>query len=241
MGTEEVLVEDEELTQPVAVRRALVSVYDKSGLEVLAEILKRHSISVLSTGKTLEVLGKLGVSVQSVAEYTGSEEILDGRVKTLHPKLFAGIVARRDREEHAATMKKQGWGGIDLVVVNLYPFEATVSKPGVTEEEAVENIDIGGPSLLRAAAKNFQSVTVITSPEDYEQLGKELKDNGGAAALEFRKHCAQKVFALTSRYDRLIENYLSQAAEAAREELPQAIRLELSKKQDLRYGENPHQ
>jgi phosphoribosylaminoimidazolecarboxamide formyltransferase/IMP cyclohydrolase len=241
MEAEEILAEDENMTEAVVIRRALVSVYDKSGLEVLAEILQRLSISVLSTGKTLEVLGKLGVSVQSVAEYTGSEEILDGRVKTLHPKLFAGILARRDKEEHSTTMKKQRWGGIDLVVVNLYPFEATVSKPGATEEEAIENIDIGGPSLLRAAAKNFQSVTDITSPEEYESLGKELKTNGGATSLEFRKECARKVFALTSRYDRLITGYLSQQEQAEREELPPAIRLELFKKQDLRYGENPHQ
>jgi len=242
MGTEEVLVEEEKMVELISVRRALVSVYDKSGLEVLAEILKKHSIAVLSTGKTLEILGKLGVSVQSVAEYTGSEEILDGRVKTLHPKLFAGILARRDKAEHSTTMKKQGWESIDLVVVNLYPFEATAQKAGVTEEEAIENIDIGGPSLLRAAAKNYESVTVITDPADYEQLGQELKTNGGAASLEFRRNCSHRVFALTSRYDRLITEYFSRTeAEAARDDLPQAIRLELSKKQALRYGENPHQ
>ncbi len=241
MGVEEVLVEEEKMTDLVPIKRALVSVYDKSKLELLAEILKRHSIAVLSTGKTLEILGKLGVWVESVAAYTGSEEILDGRVKTLHPKLFAGILSRRSKEEHRATMKKQGWESIDLVVVNLYPFEATIQKQGVSEEEAIENIDIGGPSLLRAAAKNFESVTSITSPEDYERLAKELQANRGATTLEFRKNCARKVFALTSRYDNLISRYLSEAEGVAKEGLPETIRLELLKKQELRYGENPHQ
>ncbi|HEU4436835.1 MAG TPA: bifunctional phosphoribosylaminoimidazolecarboxamide formyltransferase/IMP cyclohydrolase [candidate division Zixibacteria bacterium] len=241
MATEEVLVEEEKVSDRVAVKRALVSVYDKSKLELLAEILKRHSIAVLSTGKTLEVLGKLGVWVESVAAYTGSEEILDGRVKTLHPKLFAGILSRRSKEEHQATMKKQGWAYIDLVVVNLYPFEATIRKAGVTEEEALENIDIGGPSLLRAASKNFESIAAITSPDDYERLGKELQKNEGATTLQFRKVCAQKVFTLTSRYDDLISQYLVGADEGVQERLPENIRLELLKKQELRYGENPHQ
>jgi phosphoribosylaminoimidazolecarboxamide formyltransferase/IMP cyclohydrolase len=241
MATEEVLIEEERVTDRIAVKRALVSVYDKSKLELLAEILKRHSIAVLSTGKTLEVLGKLGVWVESVAAYTGSEEILDGRVKTLHPKLFAGILSRRMKEEHQATMKKQGWEHIGLVVVNLYPFEATIQKAGVSEEEAVENIDIGGPSLLRAAAKNFESIAAITSPDDYELLGKELQKNDGATTLKFRKNCARKVFNLTSRYDNLISQYLIGADEDVQEGLPKNIRLELLKKQELRYGENPHQ
>lgn len=241
MAVEEVLLEEERVTDLVSVKRALVSVYDKSGLELLAEILKRHSIAVYSTGKTLEVLGKLGVWVESVAAYTGSEEILDGRVKTLHPKLFAGILSRRSKEEHQSTLKKQGWETIDLVVVNLYPFEAAIQKQGVTEEEAIENIDIGGPSLLRASAKNFESVTSITSPKDYERLARELQANRGATTLEFRKNCARKVFVLTARYDGLISRYLSEAAEGAKEGLPETIRLELLKKQELRYGENPHQ
>lgn len=241
MLTEEALVEEERMTDLVSVRRALISVYDKSGLELLADILKRHSIAVVSTGKTLEVLGKLGVAVESVAAYTGSEEILDGRVKTLHPKLFAGILARRSKGEHQATLKKQGWEGIDLVVVNLYPFEATIQKSGVMEEEAIENIDIGGPTLLRAAAKNFESVAAIVNPGDYELLGKELQANAGATTLAFRKSCARKVFAVTSRYDDLITQYLAGAVGGAGPELPEVIRLELSKKQELRYGENPHQ
>ncbi|MCI0595320.1 MAG: bifunctional phosphoribosylaminoimidazolecarboxamide formyltransferase/IMP cyclohydrolase, partial [candidate division Zixibacteria bacterium] len=241
MAVEEVLVEEEKVADRAFVKRALVSVFDKSKLEFLAEILKRHSIAVLSTGKTLEVLGKLGVWVESVAAYTGSEEILDGRVKTLHPKLFAGILSRRAKEEHQDTMKKQGWENIDLVVVNLYPFEAAIQKAGVTEEEAVENIDIGGPSLLRAAAKNFESIAAITSPDDYELLGKELQKNDGATTLEFRKNCARKVFALTSHYDELINRYLTGESISAPEGLPESIRLELLKKQELRYGENPHQ
>ncbi|MCI0329359.1 MAG: bifunctional phosphoribosylaminoimidazolecarboxamide formyltransferase/IMP cyclohydrolase [candidate division Zixibacteria bacterium] len=229
------------MTDLVPVRRAVVSVYDKSGLEVLAEILKRHAVAVLSTGKTLEVLGKLGVWVESVAAYTGSDEILDGRVKTLHPKLFAGILSRRSEEKHQATMKKQGWENIDLVVVNLYPFEAAIQKQGVSEEDAIENIDIGGPALLRAAAKNFETVTAVTSPEDYELLGKELRANGGATTLGFRRKCAGKVFALTSRYDRSINRYLAEEPGGIGEGLPESIRLELLKKQELRYGENPHQ
>ena len=241
MGVEEVLVEEEKVIDLMPIKRALVSVYDKSKLELLAEILKRHSIAVLSTGKTLEVLGKLGVWVESVAAYTGSEEILDGRVKTLHPKLFAGILSRRSKEEHQSTMKKQGWENIDLVVVTLYPFEATIQMPGVSEEMAIENIDIGGPSLLRAAAKNFESITAVISPNDYELLGKELQKNDGATTRTYRKNCARKVFTLTARYDDLISRYLSEAAWGVKEGLPETIRLELLKKQELRYGENPHQ
>src|SRR3989304_2781537 len=150
MAVDQVLVEEERVTDVVPLKRALVSVYDKSGLELLAEILKRHGIAVFSTGKTLD------------------------------PKLFAGILSRRSKKEHRTTLKEQGWENIDLVVVNLYPFEATVQRQGVSEEEAMETIDIGGPSLLRAAAKNFESVTAITGPEEYELLTKELQANGGA-------------------------------------------------------------
>ena len=241
MAVDQVLVEEERVTDVVPLKRALVSVYDKSGLELLAEILKRYGIAVFSTGKTLEILGKLGIRAGSVAAYTGSEEILGGRVKTLHPKLFAGILSRRSKKEHQATLKEQGWENIDLVVVNLYPFEATVQRQGVSEEEAMETIDIGGPSLLRAAAKNFESVTAITGPEEYELLAKELQANGGATTLAFRKSCARKVFALTARYDSLISRYLAEAPWDVGEKLPETIQLELLKKQDLRYGENPHQ
>lgn len=190
------------------IERALISVSDKSGLMELGEALAGLGVEILSTGGTAKALNSGGVKVTEVAEYTGSAEILDGRVKTLHPKIHAGLLYRRDMPEHEAQMKERGYGPIDLVAVNLYPFESTIAKPGVTFEEAIENIDIGGPCLLRASAKNFAHVTVICDSSDYPRVIDELKATGHTS-LETRRDLAQKVFRRTSEYDRIIANYLA--------------------------------
>lgn len=190
------------------IERALISVSDKSGLVELALTLAEMEVEILSTGGTAKAMTAAGIKVMEVADYTGSPEILDGRVKTLHPKIHAGILHRRDLPGHEAQMKKAGFGPIDLVVVNLYPFEATIAKPDVTFEEAIENIDIGGPSLLRASAKNFASVTVICDSGDYQRVAAEFKAQGNTS-LETRRYLAQKVYRRTSEYDRTIANYLA--------------------------------
>ncbi|UQZ89066.1 IMP cyclohydrolase [Deltaproteobacteria bacterium Smac51] len=189
------------------IERALISVSDKSGLMDLAETVSGLGAEILSTGGTAKALTEGGIRVREVADYTGSPEILDGRVKTLHPKIHAGILYRRDLNDHILQMKSRGFGPIDLVVVNLYPFEATIAKEGVSFEEAIENIDIGGPCLLRASAKNFASVTVICDSADYSKVIDELKANG-ETTLETRKYLAQKVYQRTSEYDRAIAGYL---------------------------------
>lgn len=191
------------------VERALISVSDKSGLMELAGVLAEMGVEILSTGGTAKALTAGGVKVTEVADYTGSPEILDGRVKTLHPKIHAGLLYRRDLPEHEAQMRERGYGPIDVVVVNLYPFEATIAKPGVTFEEAIENIDIGGPCLLRASAKNFAAVTVVCDSGDYGRVTEELKTQG-QTSLETRRYLAQKVFRRTSEYDRTIANYLAE-------------------------------
>ena len=191
------------------IERALISVSDKSGLMDLAGVLASMGVEILSTGGTAKALVAGGLKVTEVADYTGSPEILDGRVKTLHPKIHAGLLYRRDLADHQAQMNERGYGPIDLVVVNLYPFEATIAKPDVTFEEAIENIDIGGPCLLRASAKNFASVTVICDSGDYGRVIRELKANG-QTNLETRRYLAQKVYRRTSEYDRTIANYLAE-------------------------------
>jgi len=190
------------------IERALISVSDKSGLLDLARALADLGVEILSTGGTARALSEGGLKVTEVAEYTGSPEILDGRVKTLHPKIHAGLLYRRDLPEHEKQMRDRGFGPIDLVVVNLYPFEATIAKPGVSFEEAIENIDIGGPCLLRASAKNFASVTVICDSGDYPQVIEELKAKG-QTSLETRRYLAEKVYRRTSEYDRTIADYLA--------------------------------
>jgi len=190
------------------IERALISVSDKSGLLELARTLADMGVEILSTGGTAKALTAGGIKVAEVADYTGSPEILDGRVKTLHPKIHAGLLYRRDLPDHGEQMKKAGFGPIDLVAVNLYPFEATIAKPDVTFEEAIENIDIGGPSLLRASAKNFASVTVVCDSGDYQRVTAELKARGNTS-LETRRYLAQKVYRRTSEYDRAIANYLA--------------------------------
>ena len=192
----------------------------------------------LGTGGTAGKLAEAGLKIVSIDAVTGFPEMLDGRVKTLHPKVHGGLLARRDSAEHMAAAEAHGIGMIDMVVVNLYAFEATVARDGVTEEQAVENIDIGGPSMLRSAAKNFESVTVVTDPARYGEVLDEMRFNGGATTLAMRKELATEVFRTTSAYDSAIWMYLS---EYGKERFPEEVRFRLEKVQDLRYGENPHQ
>jgi phosphoribosylaminoimidazolecarboxamide formyltransferase/IMP cyclohydrolase len=191
------------------IQQALVSVSDKTGLTDFVGFLANDlKVNILSTGGTARALSAAGVKVTEVAEYTRSPELLDGRVKTLHPKVHAGILYRRDVAAHVGQMKTMGWEGIDMVVVNLYPFESVIRKEGTTFEEAVENIDIGGPSLLRASAKNHAHVAVVSDPADYEWVKEELKAKGGELSPESLRKLAQKAFARTSAYDKTISEYL---------------------------------
>jgi len=228
----------------IKIKRALISVSDKTGLEDLAKALDKFGVEILSTGGTAKAIRALGVSVKDVSEYTGSPEILDGRVKTLHPKVHGALLALRDNKEHMATVKEQGIGLIDMVVVNLYPFEKTVAKPGVRLGEAVENIDIGGPSMLRSAAKNYRSVCVICDPSDYSRVIGELEKSNGEIGEDLLVELGIKVFGRTSAYDAAIYNYLHKSEVKGgrpEENFPEDLNLKFKKLQDLRYGENPHQ
>ncbi len=198
-------------------------------------------IEILSTGGTAKLLQKEGVKVKEVSDYTGFPEILDGRVKTLHPKIHGGILAKRDNEEHIKQIKKLGIDFIDMVVINLYPFEEVIKKPNVSLEEVIENIDIGGPTMLRSAAKNFQDVAVVSSPEDYDAIIKELKENKGTLSLETRKKLAVKVFEYTFRYDSTISSELNKRFGIQKETFPLVVSQKWERLQELRYGENPHQ
>lgn len=188
-------------------KNAIISVYDKAGAVDLARGLVELGWRILSTGGTARALREACVPITDVSEVTGFPEMMDGRVKTLHPVVHAGLLGVRDNPEHMAQLREKGIELIDLVAVNLYPFEATIARPDVTEEEAIENIDIGGPTMLRASAKNFRSVTVIVDPADYAAVLAELRE-GGATSLDTRRSLAAKVFAVTSRYDGLITSYL---------------------------------
>jgi phosphoribosylaminoimidazolecarboxamide formyltransferase/IMP cyclohydrolase len=190
------------------IKRALLSVTDKSGLGEFGKFLAEHGVEILSTGGTAKMLRENDVAVVEVSDYTGFPEMLDGRVKTLHPKIHGGILGRRDLASHKEQMAKHGIGPIDLVVVNLYQFEKAVAQPGCTLENAIENIDIGGPTLLRASAKNYESVTVVVDPADYPKIMQEMKANKGATTVATRFQLARKVFALTSAYDTAISHYL---------------------------------
>ena len=223
-------------------RQALISVSDKTGVLELAGALTKLGIRILSTGGTAKLLADAGIAVTEVADYTGFPEMLDGRVKTLHPKVHAGILARRDLPEHVAAMQREGIDNIDLVVVNLYPFQATIAKPGCTFEDAIENIDIGGPTMVRAAAKNHAHVAIVTDPADYAGIVAELEASGGSLSAQTRVTLAKKAFSHTAQYDGAISNYLtSLAADGTRQPFPARLNLSLEKAQDLRYGENPHQ
>jgi phosphoribosylaminoimidazolecarboxamide formyltransferase/IMP cyclohydrolase len=225
----------------VKVAQALVSVSDKSGVVEFARALAALGISILSTGGTAKLLAREGVPVTDVAAYTGFPEMLDGRVKTLHPRIHAGILARRDLREHMAAIKDADIAPIDLIVVNLYPFEATVADPDCRLEDAIENIDIGGPALLRAAAKNHDGVAAVVDPADYPRVLEEIRATGGVRQAT-RFALAKKVFAHTAGYDGAIANYLhSLGADGRRREFPEVLSLQFRKLQDMRYGENPHQ
>ncbi len=237
----------------IPVRRALLSVSDKTGLtEFASALVKEFNIELISTGGTAKFLRDLGLKVKDVSEVTGFPEMMDGRVKTLHPKIHGGLLALRDNPEHAAAMKQHAIEPIDLVVINLYPFEQTIAKPNVTFEEAIENIDIGGPSMIRSAAKNHRYVLVVTSPDRYEKVLGDLREHKGSSCGKHRLKQAKRAFAHTAAYDAVIAQYLethlaatlasretSRAGQAPR--LNETLDLALRKKQDLRYGENPHQ
>ncbi|MBI3629349.1 MAG: bifunctional phosphoribosylaminoimidazolecarboxamide formyltransferase/IMP cyclohydrolase, partial [Candidatus Rokubacteria bacterium] len=223
------------------VRRALVSVHDKTGVAELARGLAALGIEILSTGGTARLLRETGVAVRDVADVTGFPEMLDGRVKTLHPGIHGGILARRDRPEHMAALERHGIGPIDLVVIALYPFEGTVARAGVTLEEAIEQIDIGGPAMIRAAAKNSASVGVVTDPAQYEPLLAELRASGGALSEETRRRLAREAFRRTAQYDAAIAAYLESRAPGERDAFPPRLVLEADRVAALRYGENPHQ
>jgi phosphoribosylaminoimidazolecarboxamide formyltransferase/IMP cyclohydrolase len=190
------------------IERAIISVTDKSGIVGFANSLSGLGVQILSTGGTARALREGGISVTDISEYTGFPEMMDGRVKTLHPKVHGGLLGLRDNPEHVEVMKAHGIKTIDMVVVNLYQFEKTVAKEGVTLEEAIENIDIGGPSMLRSSAKNFRHVTVIVDPADYEVVLREMKKTGGETTLKTRFRLARKVFQLTHQYDGAISGYL---------------------------------
>ena len=223
------------------IKRALISVSDKMGVPTFARELHELGVEILSTGGTARLLRKEGVPVKGVSEYTGSPEILGGRVKTLHPKIHGGILAIRGNQEHLREMKEQNIEPIDMVVVNLYPFEQTIAKPQVSLDEAVENIDIGGPTMIRSAAKNYEYVAVVSSPEDYSSLIEELKENGGELSLDTRKKLAAEAFHHTSLYDTAISTYLRSAFGLREENFPSLLVKKWEKVQNLRYGENPHQ
>ncbi len=234
-------------------RRALLSVTDKSGLVAFATQLAGHGIELVSTGGTARALRESGLIVLDISELTGFPEMLDGRVKTLHPKVHGGILHIRGNAEHRAAVEEHGIQPIDMVVVNLYAFEATVSKPGATFAEIIENIDIGGPSMIRSAAKNFEDVTIVTSPADYRAIAEELAANAGALTRETRWRLAQQAFSVTAAYDTAIANTLQgivspepaespvQFFDPLTSEFPNALRISYPLAQRLRYGENPHQ
>jgi len=224
---------------PLPVRRALLSVSDKTGLIELARALAQRNIELLSTGGTAALLAGNGIAVREVASYTGFPEIMDGRLKTLHPKIHGGLLGRRGTDD--AVMTQQGIAPIDLLVVNLYPFAATVARAGCTYADAIENIDIGGPAMLRAAAKNHDAVLVVVDPGDYAGLLEELERHQGGSDFATRARLAAKAFAHTARYDTMVAAYLARAQHSEAAAFPAALPLVFDKVQDLRYGENPHQ
>jgi len=223
-------------------RLALISVSDKTGIvEFAQQLVSEFDFEIVSSGGTAKTLLAAGITVTKVSDYTGSPEILGGRVKTLHPRIHGGILARRDRADDQADMEANQVRPFDLIVVNLYPFVATISKPDVTVAEAIENIDIGGPAMLRAAAKNYQHLTVISNPKRYDAYLEELRSTGGQPSLSFRQTCALETFTLTADYDQAISAYLAGINEEKVSPLPPQFSLMGTQRQALRYGENPHQ
>jgi phosphoribosylaminoimidazolecarboxamide formyltransferase/IMP cyclohydrolase len=229
------------------IQRAILSVTDKTGLVDFARKLSKLGVELISTGGTAKLLRDSGITVKDISDLTGFPEMLDGRVKTLHPKVHGGILHRRENATHRAAVAEHGIQPIDMVVVNLYAFEKTAAKPGVHFEELIENIDIGGPSMIRSAAKNFQDVAVVTSPADYDSIAEELANSGGELSSATKWRLAQRAFATTAAYDSAIASTLERVSSNGHRELhpsegfPNTLRLSFSKIMDLRYGENPHQ
>ena len=220
------------------IKRALISVSDKNGILDFAKELAALNVEIISTGGTADLLRKNGIKVTGISDITGFPECLDGRVKTLHPRVHAGLLAIRKNPEHMKQLKELGIEPIDMVVVNLYPFKQTILKENVTFEEAIENIDIGGPTMLRSAAKNYQDVVVIVDPDDYMPVLKEIRETGDVS-LKTRLRLCYKVFQHTSHYDTLIQQYLRKQLDDG--SFPETLTLTFEKVQDMRYGENPHQ
>ncbi|UCC45858.1 MAG: bifunctional phosphoribosylaminoimidazolecarboxamide formyltransferase/IMP cyclohydrolase [Candidatus Zixiibacteriota bacterium] len=223
------------------IRRALLSVSDKQGIVELAAALKDAGVEILSTGGTMKLLRDEGIPVVGVSTFTGSPEVMAGRVKTLHPKIHAGLLFRRDNPDDVQQLAELDSKAIDLLVVNLYPFEKTVARDDATHDEIIENIDIGGPAMIRSASKNHISVTVVVDPSDYPSLLKELEENGGATSLEFRQRCATRAFQMTSAYDTAIAGYFAGHGEQDASTFPDSLIMTYRKGSSLRYGENPHQ
>lgn len=223
----------------MVIKKAIISVSDKTGIDKLALFLNQQGVEILSTGGTAKFLKEKGIKVVDISDYTGFPEIMDGRVKTLHPKVHGGILAVREKKEHVDSLNKLGIPFIDMVVVNLYPFEATIKKENVSFEEVIENIDIGGPTLLRASAKNFQDVTVVVDPLDYDKVIEYIKQ--GEVPYDFKFYLAKKVFTHTANYDGVISSYLSRITKEGLQKFPDVINLQYHKVQECRYGENPHQ
>jgi len=229
------------------IQRAILSVTDKTGIVEFARKLSGLGVELVSTGGTAKLLRESGIAVKDISELTGFPEMLDGRVKTLHPKVHGGILHRRENPVHRKAVAEHGILPIDMVVVNLYAFEKTAAKPGVHFDELIENIDIGGPSMIRSAAKNFQDVAVVTSPADYDQIAEELAKSGGELSSATKWRLAQKAFATTAAYDSAIASTLERVSANGRFEFqeevgfPRTLRLSFNKVMDLRYGENPHQ
>ncbi len=221
------------------VNRVLLSVFNKTGIVEFAQSLKQLDIEIISTGGTAKLLKQNGIPCLQVADITGAPEMLDGRVKTLHPKIHGAILAKRDNPDHLRQLKEQGIIPIDMVVINLYPFEEVTSQPNVSLDEAIENIDIGGPTMIRSAAKNYSDVAVVTSPNQYSIVVQELIQNNGELSSETKKKLAVEAFRLTHKYDGAITRYLQSLD--TKEEYPKNIVLSFEKIQNLRYGENPHQ
>lgn len=226
----------------MTIKQALISVSDKTGIVEFAQALSQCGVTILSTGGTAKELKNAGIDVIEVSDYTGFPEMLDGRVKTLHPKIHAGILAQRDLPAHMEVMERMSFLAIELVVVNLYPFSETIAKVSSSLEEAIENIDIGGPTMVRAAAKNYKNVTVVTDPEDYNSVLNEIRSNDCIVSQEYRFHLACKAFSHTAAYDSVISNYLTGiSSDGQHKSFPASLNLNFTMAQDLRYGENPHQ
>ena len=219
------------------IRRALISVSDKTGILDFARELTSFNVEIISTGGTAKTLRDAGITVRDISDITGFPEMMDGRVKTLHPRVHGGLLAIRDNPEHVAALEQHGIQPIDLVVVNLYPFAETIKRAGVTREEAIEQIDIGGPAMIRSAAKNARDVAVVVSAEQYVRVIDELNQNNGALSLATRNTLAQKAFEHTAQYDIMVSSYLASSSDT----LPDRLSWTMNKIADLRYGENPHQ